>query len=234
MSLTDEQRAAMATDGWFGALPAPRRALLLDQATPLRLADGARLYGAGDPPNGLWAVVEGQVRLMAYPTSGSEVVIRRLGPGSWCGELSTLDDGPRPQDAIAFGPTLALNIPQSRFVRLAEAEPALWRNLALLGCAHQRESLNFIGQRVVQPPPVRLAKALLNAAANTGSGAPALRQAELAVLVGVSRQTLNRYLKALERDGLVRAEYGRVAILDAERLTLLSRRNEPQALPVGL
>ncbi len=166
------------------------------------------------------------MRLMAYPASGSEVLIRSLGPGGWCGELSTLDGGPRPQDAVAFGPALVLNVSPATFARLAEREPALWRDLSLLGCAHQREALNFIGQRAAQPIEVRLAKALIDAATNTGSATPSLRQAELAILVGVGRQTLNRYLKRLETDGLVSAGYGQIAILDAARLRALSRRNE--------
>lgn len=226
IQLSPGQTLALEADIWFGDLPADRRALLLGDATLMRLPDGARVYGSGDPPNGLWAVLEGQVRLLAYPASGSEVLVRSLGPGGWCGELSTLDGGPRPHDAVAFGAVRVLNVSPATFARLAEREPALWRDLALLGCLHQREALNFIGQRAAQPPEVRLAKALLHAAIDTGSDAPSLRQAELAVLVGVSRQTLNRYLKRLETNGLVSAGYGRVSILDLERLGALSRRNE--------
>lgn len=174
----------------------------------------------------LWAVVEGQVRLRAYPVSGAEVLIRILGAGSWFGELSTLDGGPRPQDAAAFGPAIVLNIPSGVFSRLAEREPAYYRDLGLLACAHQRAALAFIGQRVSQPMVVRLAKALLGASRDVGSEDLALRQAELAVLVGVSRQTLNRELKKFERDGILSAGYGRVVIRDLTRLRAVGRRNE--------
>ncbi len=51
-----------------------RRALLLHEARTERLANGARIYGSGDPPNGLWAVLDGQVRLKSLSTNGSELL----------------------------------------------------------------------------------------------------------------------------------------------------------------
>ena len=224
--LTVEQTARMDADPWFGALPGERRRLLLAEAIPVRVQSGTRLYGAGDDPNGLWAVVEGQVRLVAYPASGAEILIRLLGPGVWCGELSTLDGGPRPHDAIAAGPGLAINVSPAAFSRLAEREPALWRDIALLGCVHQREALGFIGRQITQPAPVRLAEALRAACCHAGGSATTLRQAELAAAVGVSRQTLNRHLKALERRGLVQVHYARIEILDLEGLERLVTQAE--------
>lgn len=226
MKISASQALVMLSNDWFRSLPADRRDQLLGEATEVRLADASRVYSSGDPPNGLWAVVEGQVRLRAYPVSGAEVLIRILGAGSWFGELSTLDGGPRPQDAAAFGPAIVLNIPSGVFSRLAEREPAYYRDLGLLACAHQRAALAFIGQRVSQPMVVRLAKALLGASRDVGSEDLALRQAELAVLVGVSRQTLNRELKKFERDGILSAGYGRVVIRDLTRLRAVGRRNE--------
>ena len=41
---------------------------------------------------------------------------------------------------------------------------------------------------------------------------------EIGALSGISRQNANQYLKRLERDGLLRLEYGEVTIIDLERL----------------
>ncbi|WP_416366550.1 cyclic nucleotide-binding domain-containing protein [Sphingomonas aurantiaca] len=46
-----------------------------------------------------------------------------MGPGTWFGELSTLDAGPRPHDAIAFGAARVLHIGIEAFRRLAAATP---------------------------------------------------------------------------------------------------------------
>lgn len=53
----------LAADPWFATMVAERREALLREARVELLAAGARIYGLGDPPNGLWAVLEGQVRL---------------------------------------------------------------------------------------------------------------------------------------------------------------------------
>jgi CRP/FNR family transcriptional regulator, cyclic AMP receptor protein len=40
----------------------------------------------------------------------------------------------------------------------------------------------------------------------------------LALLAGVSRQVVNKSLRALEQEGLLRVEHGRIDVLDAARL----------------
>ncbi|MFC7380033.1 Crp/Fnr family transcriptional regulator [Brevundimonas sp. GCM10030266] len=214
--------ALMLKDPWFGAIPEPRRAALLGAATVATRPDGARVYATGDPPNGLWGVIEGRVRLLDYPVAGAEILVQSLGPGAWFGELSTLDAGPRPQDAVASGRTTLLHIPDAAYRRLAETLPALHHDLALLACAHQRAALAFIGQRVVQALPARVAAALLGAAQDVGREPLAIRQAELALIVGVSRQTLNRTLRAFEQAGVIRTGYARIEVLDPDRLRRLA------------
>jgi len=143
--------ALLESDSWFGAVPAARRALLLAQASVRSVAAWTRLYGVGDPPDGLWAVLDGQVRLIGYPAVGAELVVLMMGPGTWFGELSTLDAGPRPHDAVAFGPARVLHIGIDAFRRLAGATPELWWDIALLACAHQRASLAFMMNTLAQP-----------------------------------------------------------------------------------
>lgn len=58
-----------------------------------------------------------------------------------------------------------------------------------------------------------------------------LSQETLADTVGVSRQSLNRALKALELKGVVSVGYGAVTVLDPKALKALARS---QALPEGL
>jgi DNA-binding GntR family transcriptional regulator len=46
-----------------------------------------------------------------------------------------------------------------------------------------------------------------------------ISQEELALLVGLSRQVVNRSLRSLEEEGLIRLEHGRIVALDMEALT---------------
>ncbi len=213
--------AQLESDSWFGAVPAARRALLLQEASVRSVAAGARLYGVGDPPDGLWAVLDGQVRLIGYPAVGAELVVLMMGPGTWFGELSTLDAGPRPHDAVAFGPARVLHIGIEAFRRLASTTPELWWDIALLACAHQRASLAFMMNTLAQPIPVRLARMLAGLARAAGGTSVALRQEDIAAMIGVSRQTLSKALKAMEREGVIALEYARISVVDAEGLRRL-------------
>ena len=211
------------TDPWFAALAPERRRALLDLARTHQAATGARVYGIGDPPDGLWAVAQGEVRLISYPAVGVEAVSMIVGPGGWFGELSVVDGGPRPHDAVVARPTRLLHVALAAVERLAADTPLLYRDLGVLIATRQRSAISFMGHSIAQPIAVRLARSLAGAARSAGAAELAVRQEDLAAMIGVSRQTINKELKALEAAGAVERAYGRIRILDAERLRAVGR-----------
>ena len=216
--MTPSDRALLAAGRWFGALPAERQNLLLERGRDHSVSGGARIYSLGDPPDGLRAVLAGEVRLVNYPADGVEAVGLLAGPGGWFGEVSTLDGGPRTHDAIAFGPVRMLHVAQAAIDSVASVQPLLYHDLALILCAHMRSAQTFIAQSLAQPISARLARAL-TAAARSGEGdAVRMRQEDLAAMIGVSRQTINKELKQLEVLGLITRSYGRIRVRDASRL----------------
>lgn len=200
-------------DPWFGSLAAGPRGSLIGAARERRLEHGALVYGAGDAPNGFWAVIEGEVRLKGYPAPGMEFLALAVRPGGWFGEVSTIDGGPRPHDAVAFGVTRLLHVSMASFTRLASETPALYHDLARLVCRRERMALDFVSRFLAMPGHVRLARLLL---VLTAVDAPDLhmRQEDLAIMLGVSRQTLNRHLGILAASGAIDRSYGRVRVND--------------------
>lgn len=205
---------ALPADPWFSTLASARRQALLERARPSTAPAGARVYGIGDPPDGLWAVLEGEVRLVSYPAVGVESVSMIVGPGAWFGELSVLDGGPRPHDAVVAKAVKLLHVPLAAFDQLAEEHPIIFRDLGILVCSRQRSALSFMAHSIAQPIAVRLVRTLLGAARASGGADLHVRQEELAAMIGVSRQTVNKELKVLERAGLVELAYGRIRICD--------------------
>jgi len=214
--MTPDDLAILEADDWFGHIPPDRRALLLAEALVRSLAAGARLYDFGDPPNGLWAVIDGEVRLKGYPAPGLEMLAPILRPGTWFGETSTLDGLPRPTDAVAVEPARVLHVSMAAFERAAAIAPILYRDVGVLACQHQRTALGFIAQTVARPVRGRLAL-LVAGLSRDGREAVRMRQEDLAMLVGVSRQTLNRHLKALEADGVIGLAYASITVRDLPR-----------------
>lgn len=208
---------------WFSALPQAHRDALLERARPRRAQAGDRVYGLGDAPDGLWGVVEGEVRLVSYPAVGVESVAMVLHGGGWFGELSVMDGGPRPHDALVVRPTRLLHVSLPAFEQVAAQHPLLYRDLGVLICARQRAVISFLGRTIAQPVSVRLARTLAGAARASGRASVALRQSDLANMVGVSRQTINKELRALERAAIVTLAYGAIHIRDMPALRRLSR-----------
>ena len=214
-------RTCLESDEWFASLRSSRREDILTHARSSTLPPGALIYGMSDPPNGLWAVLEGQVQLKGYPTPGLEFLAMTVGPGRWFGELSVLDGGPRPHDATVSVSSRLLHLPVAAVHALGETSPDFYLDLARLACRHQRLALDFIAQTVGLSPEVRLARLLDSRTAEVGDRL-SIRQEDLAVMLSVSRQTLNRHLRMLVRAGIIRASYREIEVLDRHRLQLIA------------
>ena len=205
-------------DAWLDGVAPARRIALLGAGRRLKILNGAAAYRVGDPPDGLYQVLDGHIRLVSYPSAGRQLVNLIVPPSGWFGELSTLDEAPRPHDAVAVGATHLFHIPQRRINHLGETDPGLYRDIALLACRHQRMALDYIGASLRRTVSGRLAQTLLAMADPNPAGPtpPTLKisQDDLAGPAGLSRQTLNRRLRALESQGLIRRHYGRIELID--------------------
>jgi CRP/FNR family transcriptional regulator, cyclic AMP receptor protein len=199
-----EHRAALERDAWFEALPAKWRERLLDCGVPQHFRSGDHVYRLGDPPNGMWAVLEGAVRVVGNTPSGAALLTLVAGPGVWIGEVSAFDQGPRIHDAIVVRDTVLLHVGAVALSRLAAEHPDFHRHLGQLVCARYRRVLSFLAGTLTLPLRARIARVLLNALGEIRPGLVNVCQDELAALAGVSRQSANRELKRLEAAGLIK------------------------------
>ena len=207
---------------WFATLPQALRDALLAMAQVQRLDAGQRLFRRGDKPSGLYAVVEGAVRVGAVSESGKEALLTLVEPPYWFGEISLFDGLPRTHDAFAESASTLLLLPQPELLALLERQPQHWRDFALLMSHKLRLAFLTLEDMSLLPAAPRLARRLLLIAENYGEGEPRqvlhLAQEQLALMLSLSRQTTNQILKELEAQGIVRLTYGEIEILDLQRL----------------
>jgi CRP-like cAMP-binding protein len=220
-------RSRLDKGQWFSHLPVPLQDSLLAAARVRRLSPGQRLFKRGDPPCGLYAVLEGSVRIGAVSEQGKEALLSLVGSPHWFGEICLFDGQPRTHDAFGLGHCVLLHIPQTVLLRLLDEQPAYWRQLALL--MSQKLRLTFINleQLSLMPTAARLAHRLLMIAEGYGEIDPPRRvlqlpQEQLASMLSLSRQTTNQILKDLQGQGIVNLKYGEIEILDVERLRKLA------------
>lgn len=207
---------------WFSVLPAALQGALLDAAQVQRLDAGQRLFNRGDAASGLYAVIEGAIRIGAVSQNGKEALLTLVEPPYWFGEISLFDGQPRTHDAVAESTSTLLLVPQARLLALLDREPGYWRDFALLMSQKLRLAFTALEEMSLLPAAPRLARRLLLIAENYGEGEPRrvihLAQEQLALMLAISRQTTNQILKELEAQGIVRLTYGEIEILDLARL----------------
>jgi CRP/FNR family transcriptional regulator, cyclic AMP receptor protein len=186
---------------------------------PQRFAAGATIFFEGEAGRDLYLIVAGQVRVYVLGEDGQEQSVGLLGPREVFGELAVIDERPRSASVVAVTPTLALTLSRERVHELVERAPRFTLNLLRLLSERVRGTTDQLGSLVFLNLPTRLARTLLELAAEHGLAGDegvrvrtTLTQSELASLVGASRERTNKALRALQRAGLIVMREGQIVI----------------------
>lgn len=216
-------RARLLTGHWFSHLPAHLQDSLMAAARLRRLTPGRSLFRRGDPPCGLYAVLEGAIRIGSVSEQGKQTVLTRIELPYWFGEVSLFDGLPRTHDAFSEAHTILLQVPQAALTSLLEKEPLYWRHFALLMSQKLRLTFVHMEQQTLLPAPARVACRLLLIAEGYGEINHSRRiievsQEQLAQMLSMSRQSTNKILKDLQAQGVLDISYGEIKILSLEKL----------------
>lgn len=219
-----EVQEFLARGSWFGSLPAALQEKILSRSEIARIPGNSTLYKIGDEVDGLYAALEGDIRAYAYGDENERIFLRAFGPGSWFGDVHLLDDfGKRTFEVRCVSPSVAVFLPTAGYHELT-ADPACYRAFVRLMCIHMRHTVRLIVEARSEAPR-RAARALLRLArahgVETAGGvrlAMNLSQADLASLVGVSRQYMNELIARWEQEGVLHWNGKSQPTLRAERL----------------
>lgn len=172
------------------------------------------IYRQGDAGDGVYIVAEGQVKLTSYSKEGARLLMLIGRSGEWFGELSTLDGGPRQQDAVCDGGTVLYHLLDHELEKLGREYPGLWRSLGRLCAAHQRRAFGYVLDLVSLPPDRRVAAVLAVLHNRLRTRELRATQEEIAASVGLSRQTVSAILGRMEENGQIRRGYGTITVLE--------------------
>jgi CRP-like cAMP-binding protein len=212
-------RELLRSGRWFGGLPIDLQEQLLRAGTLHALGAEEQLFARGDANTGLYAVLDGEIRIGAISEGGEHSLLALLEPPSWFGEISVFDGQPRTHDAVAAKESLLLHVSQESLDEILAAEPAWWRELAHLLTSKLRLAFIVLEDIALLPLSVRLARRLALMAEGYGERAHQVRavevsQEQLAMMLATSRQSISPILKELEARRLIRLSYGTIEILD--------------------
>lgn len=217
----------MSANPWFGALRLADRQALLRAAELLRLRPGEMLFRQGDAPGGFYGLLSGRLKISSLREDGREAIFVVLEAGNWMGEISLMDGQPRTHDATALGAVEVLVVPQPVFAALMDEAPFA-RAVAAMLATRVRSLYGMVEDAALRSTRARIARRLLLLARGDVTMADQARpvvpvsQEALAMMLGMTRQTLSKELKVLVAEGAVTLRYRRIEISSAARLKALS------------
>jgi CRP/FNR family cyclic AMP-dependent transcriptional regulator len=191
-------------------------------AQPTSLKRGATLFAKGDPGHSLYAVISGTVKISVSSPDGRNAILNLIGAGEVFGEMSVLDGRVRSADAIANTNCEILVIDRRDFLPFVHSQPALAMKFIELLCERLRWTSDQVEQIILQDLPGRLASALLGLTEKrkleSANRTIAITQQEISEMVGMTRESINKQLRAWAARDWLRLEHGAIVVLNADPL----------------
>lgn len=213
----------LSDDEMFLSLPEYVRAEFQSSLKSKSYPAGHIIFQQGDKARGYYHLVSGQIDVSTLTHEGVEKRIARLSAPYWFGEMSFLDNAPRTHNATIAMPAEIAFLPAKKVATLIEKYPEFHQALVLKLCRHTRLLYRAVNDFLILTPERLLAKRLIkNLVSLDGCLQVALTQDDLARLIGVSRQSVNRILRVWEEKEYVSRDYGSVKIYDVDALQSLS------------
>jgi len=195
-----------------------------------RYPAGQTLFHMGDDGGSLHLIERGRVKVTIPSDSGEELILAILGAGDLLGELSLFDGKPRSATVSALEETETLCLRREDLLALMRDRFDLVEKILAVLARRIRDTDMLLADRSFLDITSRLAKKILDLGDAFGirEGGTVrigvkVTQTDLASMIGATRESINKQLKALRDQGLVRISGGMIEILNRERLVRKAR-----------
>jgi len=195
----------------------------------VRHRNQATIFQKGDTGGSMMAVVRGRVKICTYSPDGKELVLNIIDRGGLFGEIAVLDGQPRSADAVAIEDTELLVLDRNRLMPFLNAHPEIATRLIEVLCQRLRRTSEALEDALLRDAPSRVARGLLRLAETFGKPEAGrlrldikLSQQQIGNLIGISRESINKYLVDWGRSGVLSVDNGYITITDRQMLEELS------------
>ena len=206
-------------------LPEDAVAALMAKGALKSYPKGALMLQRGEQNPRFFVLLSGTARLVAHTPQGREFVSIFIQPGNFWGVHPCLDDVAESHDALAQTDVEVLSVPGRHLRDLMWENRDIQETMVSFLCQRLRLSIDVAEQFATWPPRARLAWRVLAMGDSHGIQADhradievQMSQESLASMINLSRQRTNILLKEMEREGLLEINYGRLRILNPDRL----------------
>ena len=195
--------------------------------------DGERLCSAGDAIDSTWIIIEGCFLLARTWQNGRRFLYSFSGPGQSTGILPVFDGLPAPFDVVARGRASAVVIAGRALRSVAARHPQVALSVIELLCRRTRTDFEAIELHAMNSVRCRIAKSILWIARGQSPIESdeividsKISQEDLADVVCAARQSVNRELRRLMREGILKQRYRTLVITNREALIRVAAEDE--------
>lgn len=203
---------------WIADLPSEVRKAVFDRMVTRHFKAQDEIYRVREEAVGIYLVDSGMIRLGNYTQSGREILIIDFYENECFGEVGVIDEQLRISNAYCVTDATIRFLSKKAFWDLYETYPEIPKQLNLFLCRRTQMLVTLAEEVSGLNLRERLVRLLLRLAASRGSPEDGcvwlsgISHEILANRTGATRQAVSRELKILERENLIKLEYGRLAV----------------------
>ena len=176
---------------------------------------GSIVFCEKEPGDFMLLVLTGQVNIVIYGEENEELLLHKLGPGSFLGELALLDQAPRAATVITATDADFLQLMGTEFRELLKSDHRLCTKIIDHLTSRVRDMTNQLRMLTMGDVYEKILRCLVRLAKQNAKIErelyvidPIPPQQELATMIGCSRETVNRAIRDLKTTGFIKEQDG--------------------------
>lgn len=226
----DRKRELLARVPLFQGFAARELDALVPASRAVAVAARKEVFHKGDAGSQLYVVIDGRLKALTTSPGGDEVVFNVMGPGEVFGEMALLSELARSATVRAIERCELLVLDRRDFLAFLKRNPDVAVRMLTVLVERLVRISEFVEDVQFLNLPVRLAKKFVLFAERYGrpgkNGAVKidlkLSQEEWGDLVGTTRESINKQMRAWGDEGLIRVDAGYVTLLQPEAIERLA------------
>lgn len=181
----------------------------------------------GEPCAGLYIVESGWLKAIKISIDGREQVLQTLKPGDVFNAISVFTDNPNQATVIALETSHVWLVRRDLLLRFMDEHPLLMRQVVHDFAGRIMHLIQMVEDLSLRSVEARLARLLLEQARDQYVQRHRWStQAEMAARLGTVPDVVNRALRKLVDQGMIRVERHQIQILDQEGLRIIAQMIE--------
>ncbi|NLA54195.1 MAG: Crp/Fnr family transcriptional regulator [Clostridiales bacterium] len=162
------------------------------------------LFSLGDAIAGIYIIRHGAVKLQREDADGHERIVNILRVGDFYGGDSLFYDSHSQETAVALEPTGICFIGEADLRSLLTRDPEIALKIIQYYSARHVRDMNMLEILSTGDIMRRVSRFLVWQSQNVSQSRVSLSQEEMAAMLGITAETLNRKLAILKKEGIIR------------------------------